>query len=86
MAGNTAEPGSFRDPSGQIFLRDGRIFRTISTRAADDFAFVRDSGLFDSLIVDGWLVPFDEVDPSLIDDLAERPAHVLEHPRLPFIS
>ncbi len=25
-----AEAGSFRDPSGQVFLKDGRIFRTVN--------------------------------------------------------
>ena len=84
--GNGIEPGSFRDPSGQIFRRDGRIFRTVMPSAIDDFKIVRDSGLFEKLLADGSLVPFEEVDASVLGDLPAQPALVLEHPRLPFIS
>ena len=52
-----AEPGSFRDPSGQVFLKDGRIFRTVNPSIAEDFDFVERSGLFDELIGKGWLIP-----------------------------
>ena len=81
-----AESGSFRDPSGQIFRRDGRIFRTVMPSAIDDFNFVRNSGFFDKLIPDGWLVPFEEIDPDVLGELPAAPAAVLEHPRLPFVS
>ena len=40
-----AEPGAFRDPSGQVFETDGRIFRTITSRALTDYTFVRDNGV-----------------------------------------
>lgn len=80
------EPGSFRDPSGQIFRRDGRIFRTVMPVAVDDFEFVRGTGLLDGLAADGWLVPFETVDPAILGPLPAAPSTVLEHPRLPFVS
>ena len=55
-------------------------------RAIDDFTFVRETGLYDKLISDGWLVPFEDVAPSVLGDLPNAPAAVLEHPPLPFIS
>ncbi|MEE2998247.1 MAG: class I SAM-dependent methyltransferase [Pseudomonadota bacterium] len=80
------ESGSFRDPSGQIINKDGRIYRTVTASAVDDFKWVKDTGLLDTLVADGALVPFEEADSSLVEELAAEPALLLEHPRLPFIS
>ena len=60
------EPGSFRDPSGQVFEKDGRIFRTITARALADYTFIRDSGVLGRLVDGGRLVAADEVDPALL--------------------
>lgn len=80
------ESGSFRDPSGQIINRDGRILRTVMPPAIEAFNFVENTGLLKSLMADGELVPYEKVDRSLAGELATEPALVLEHPRLPFIS
>src|SRR3954452_6328045 len=85
------EPGSFRDPSGQVFENDGRIFRTITARALADYTFVRDSGVLRRLVASGRLVAAEEVDPALLGEGAHGvPAYgaliVVEHPRIPFIS
>ncbi len=80
-----AEPGSFRDPSGQVFLKDGRIFRTVNPSIAEDFDFVERSGLFDELIGKGWLIDHQKVDASVLGTKANRADHVLEHPRLPLV-
>lgn len=82
----SADAGSFRDRSGQVFLKDGRIFRSVSTYAAGDFQFVRDSGLLDDLVRANRLVPFQLVDPRILGEPAESAVHVLEHPRLDHVS
>lgn len=81
-----AEPGSFRDPSGQVFLKDGRIFRTVNPSIAEDFDSVERSGLFDELIGKGWLIDHQKVDASILGRKGNRAVHVLEHPRLPLVS
>jgi len=81
-----AEAGSFRDPSGQVFLKDGRIFRTVNPSIAEEFDFVERSGLFDELIGKGWLIDHQKVDASILGTNANRAVHVLEHPRLPLVS
>jgi hypothetical protein len=76
-------PGSFRDPSGHLFERDGELLRTVTHRFADEFEAVRDSGLYDRLITDGLLVAHEEVDA----DLAPEPVHAVLRPhRIPFVS
>ncbi len=58
---NLMESGSFRDPSGQVVVRDGRVFRTVMPRAAEDYEFVRNSGLLEELVAQGLLVSSTEI-------------------------
>ena len=44
------EPGSYRDPSGFIFRRDGVLYRQVNSRFADDWAAFESSGLASELI------------------------------------
>jgi ribosomal protein L11 methylase PrmA len=87
MAGASADRGSFRDPSGTVYRIGGRILRTITDHAEKDFAAVVETGLLESLVGDGSVVGWHDV-----DDRAEWPGddesavRVLEHPVLPFIS
>src|SRR4051812_22443376 len=80
------EPGSFRDPSGQVFETNGRIFRTITARALADYTFLRDTGVLRRLVDDGRLVAAEEVDPLILGNGAREAPVVVEHPRIPFIS
>ena len=81
------ESGSCRDPSGQVFVRDGRVFRTVMPRAAADFEFVKNSGLLEELEAQGLLVNSTEINRDAIaGNLGKGAAYVLEHPKLPFIS
>ncbi len=82
----TRDPGSFRDPSGQIFYKNGRVFRSISPGAAEDFATLRASGLLEELTGAGLLIESEEVDRGVLDGDAGDAALLLEHPRLSFIS
>ena len=49
-----ADPGSFRDPSGQVFIENGRVLRTVSAFGAEEFEFVRATGVIDDLIAHRW--------------------------------
>ncbi len=76
--------GSFRDPSGRVFLRDGRLLRRVNPSYAADYARLLTSGLYKTLVDEGLLVPHVECgdDPEIA-----RGAHkVLEPERIPFIS
>ena len=65
MTSCVAEPGSFRDPSGHVFLHNDRVLRTVTERAVADYEFVRDTGLTITVcwaflaLCGPWLVPYD---------------------------
>ena len=82
-----AEPSSFRDPAGQVIEgSEGRIFRSVSPAAVEEYRHVRKCGLVDALVVEGALVAAEEVDPVEAGVLPPPGGLVLEHPRLPFVS
>lgn len=66
---NERYPGSFRDPSGFVFQRDGSLFRQINRSFRQNFDHFLQSGLYDELTKAGLLIPHNEVDirPPLPD-------------------
>lgn len=76
--------GSFRDPGGFLFRRDGVLYRQVNRSCADDLRRLHESGLYAALVDKGLLVP--HADASL--DLAEGPeaACVIAPRELPFVS
>ena len=82
----TADPGSFRDPGGRIYLVDDRVLRSVNPEAVGDFDFVQKSGAIEDLQSKGWIVASEFVDPSTLEEKIDGAEYVLEHPRVPFIS
>ena len=76
--------GSFRDPSGFVFQRDGTIYRQINQRYREHYDLLVSSGLYGRLVDEGLLVAHEES--------GERPLtpescyRVLKPERIPFIS
>jgi len=54
--------GSFRDPSGYVFEKEGRIFRTVSSTYKEHFEALTAAGLYNQLVEAGCLLPFKESD------------------------
>jgi ribosomal protein L11 methylase PrmA len=84
------DPGSFRDPSGYVFSSGHRIFRAIDADAHRNFLLLKSSGAYHDLIERGWIIAAEEVSAdeaaqSLADHEASQ-RHILEHPRLAFVS
>ncbi len=80
-----AEGGSFRDPRGHVHIANGRVFRTISPAALDDFRMVVESGVVAKLEESGDLVPTWETDQATPNTTGDASV-VVEHPCLPLIS
>ena len=55
---------SFRDPSGFMFTVDGVLYRQINRVYQENYNFLIESGLYDVLIQDGFLIPHQEVNIS----------------------
>ncbi len=77
-------PGSFRDPAGFMFRRDGEHLRQVNRSYESTFRTLMDSGLYASLVDDGLLIPHETADP----DLAPEPGAlaVLRPEQLRFVS
>lgn len=82
----TADVGSFRDPSGHVFIKDGRVLRTVTHYAAEDYEALSQSGLLARLAEQGHIVTSTEVDPRSLGFADPAVRHVLEHPALPYVS
>lgn len=63
MATATRVPGSFRDPSGHVFLADGVLYRAVNPVYRPHYERLLDSGLYRALVDAGLLIPHEEVPP-----------------------
>ena len=54
--------GSFRDPSGFLFTRDGQLYRQINQAYSANYLHLMSSGLYQALVEEGLLIPHAEVD------------------------
>ncbi len=75
---------SFRDPSGYIFTRNGRIYRAISYSYQENYDFLISSGLYNKLIDENLLIPHIELADEKNDD--QNIYKIVQPEQLPFIS
>jgi hypothetical protein len=86
------EPGSFRDPDSRVLVSDEGVFRVLSEAGLADWQALAASELFARAVADGSLIatrPANGDALALRDAeaaLAEPPAAVLRHDRIPFVS
>lgn len=76
--------GSFRDPAGCVFQKNGRVFRSVFSPGTGDYEAARDAGIYDALKRQGLLLPHSEVAP--MEGSPEGSVYCLEHPRIPMVS
>ena len=76
--------GSFRDPSGFVYTRDGILYRQINRSFRESFEAFLASGLYEELAHNGLLVPHEQVG---LDFSATDEAHTVIRPeRVDFVS
>jgi ribosomal protein L11 methylase PrmA len=80
------DPASYRDPAGHVHSIDGRIYRSVLAPGLENYRQARDSGFLARASASGRLVEGVEVDASVLEGEAPDALHVVEHPRLAFIS
>lgn len=77
-------PASFRDPSGFVFKRNGRLYRQVNQAYAGHYEALVGSGLYDRLVQQQQLLPHSEVDePAAQPEAAFK---ILELEPLDFVS
>ncbi|HEV8572830.1 MAG TPA: SAM-dependent methyltransferase [Actinomycetota bacterium] len=76
--------GSFRDPHGFVFEREGRLLRQVNAAHRDEHDLLMGSGLYEALVEAGLLIPHREEDLALA--ATPEAYRVLEPERVAFIS
>jgi cyclopropane fatty-acyl-phospholipid synthase-like methyltransferase len=76
--------GSFRDPSGFVYTRNGTLFRQVNHAFRPQFEAFLASGLCDELVRDGLLVPHEQV--GLEHSATDEAFAVLRPERIGFVS
>jgi ribosomal protein L11 methylase PrmA len=87
LGSTVRDPGSFRDPSGFVYRREGRLLRQVNRRFADHWDALVASGFLSDLVKADLLVPFELVEPSAAADpgtahavIAPEPIDFLSYP------
>jgi hypothetical protein len=79
------DPGSFRDPGGFVYTRDGRLLRQVNRAFATRWQDLTSSGILGELQAGNLLVRHEDVD--LREAFAPDDAHaVIEPERIPLVS
>jgi ribosomal protein L11 methylase PrmA len=76
-------PSSFRDPSGFLFHREGRLYRQVNDSYRADYGQLMKSGLYQGLTEQGLLIPHVETTEPRMSGGGSL---VIEPERIPFIS
>jgi hypothetical protein len=84
MRQNERESASYRDPDGFLFRREGVLHRQVNLTGQDDYAALMKSGLYQSLVDDGLLIPHAEVNTEPYEP--KKAFRVIRPERIPFIS
>ncbi len=84
MAKLNRDAGSFRDPSGFIFSRDGVLYRQVNLDYRQNYDNLMQTGLYQELVDNKKIIFHEQVD---IAPLQKESAYIVIRPtRLPFIS
>ncbi|MBI4231703.1 SAM-dependent methyltransferase [Candidatus Peregrinibacteria bacterium] len=77
-------PGSFRDPSGFLFIEEGTLYRSVSLLYQKNYDCLMQSGLFRKLISENLLIPHVEV-PFSSENSNDR-YKLIQPEIIPFVS
>lgn len=75
--------GSFRDPSGFVFAKNGVLYRQVNRVYAPVFDYLVESGLYAELVRKGYVVPHEEIRK---EDIASDAYKIIRPEKIPFIS
>ena len=79
MPGQQRVSGSFRDPNGFLFYRDGVLYRQINESYRADYEFLNQSGLYNTLVKKGYLIEHEEIE---LEPATNQPVYKIIKPTL----
>ncbi len=77
-------PSSFRDPSGFVFSKNGLIYRQVNIAYKENYDYLINSGLYETLIKAKLLIPHEEVNIQYKE--SEKAYKIIKPELIPFIS
>jgi len=80
---NSIVSSSFRDPSGFLFFKEGKLYRQINKSYKEDYDMLMSSGLYEDLVSNNLLIPHIESNISTDDEECYK---IIEPEKIPFIS
>jgi len=75
---------SFRDPSGYLFYKDGRLYRCVNKAYKENYNYLKSSGLYNSLVADKLIISHKEVNIKKMG--VNKAFKVIKPELIPFIS
>ncbi|MEA3349519.1 MAG: class I SAM-dependent methyltransferase [Chloroflexota bacterium] len=84
MSDKSRQPASFRDPSGFLFWHNDSLYRQINASYQKDFDQLIESGLYQTLLERGWLIPHQDAAIDIPAD--DRAYKIIQPSHLEFIS
>ena len=78
-------PGSFRDPSGQVYNFEDRIIRIIEKYGKNRYQFIETSNLIDESIKNNFLIESKNVTKEFTDNI-DQDKIFIEHKKIDYIS
>ncbi len=86
----TKDSASYRDPSGHVYSSGGKIFRTVTNYAKDNYLYFKDNKTLKRLQDKAWVIAANEINDNLgrylPNELVDETFCLLEHPKIPYIS
>ncbi len=79
-------PGSFRDPAGQVFNFNDRIIRVIHKFGKERYDYIKNKNIISESINQNFLIPTKEVTEEFKDLKSEDNIYFLEHQKIDYIS
>ena len=79
-------PGSFRDPSGQVYKYNNRIIRIVKKFGKKRYEFIKENNLLKESIDNNFLINTKEIENEFTNLDSEEFCYFLEHEKLDYIS
>ena len=80
------EPGSFRDPAGNIFYHNDKVYRILNDEGLKRYKFLKKNGLLKELISKNLIIRTDQIVSQKLNLKELKDKCILEHDKIDYIS